>query len=106
MRASDPADGVTRATGAGRHLQAIRGITTDSGLDAPPGLHDPPHERDVLLLDLVVVKLPRELLMRRIVLGDDHQARGPAIEPVHDAGTKLAADAPEILRMVQQSVDE
>ena len=57
-----------------------------------------PHERDVLFLDFAIVKLPRQLLMGGVVLGDDHHARRPLVEPVHDAGPQLAADAAQIGR--------
>ena len=65
-----------------------------------------PHERDVFLLDLAVVELAGELLVRRVVLGDDHQSRRAAIEPVHDARPLLAADAAQIVDMVEQRVDQ
>ena len=55
------------------------------GIDAASGLHDAPDQREVFLLDLTVVELPRERLVRPIVLRDDHQAGRAAIEPVHDA---------------------
>ena len=71
-----------------------------------PGLHFAPHERDVLLLDFAVVKLAREMLVRGVVLGDDHQARRAAIEPVDDARPPLAADAAQIVHVVQERVDE
>ena len=67
-------DRVARVLGAGRHLLPVAGIASDRGVDAPAGLHDAPDERDVLLLDLAVVELPRELLVRGVVLGDHHHA--------------------------------
>ena len=39
------------------------------------GVDDAPDERDVFLLDFAIVELARQFLMRRVVLGDDHQAR-------------------------------
>ena len=71
-----------------------------------PGLDDAPHERDVFLFDLAVVELPRELGVRAVVLGDHHQARRAAIEAMHDARPQLAADAAEVVHLVQQRVDE
>ena len=71
-----------------------------------PAMHLAPHERDVLLLDLAVVKLPGELLVRGVVLGDDHQSRRAAIQPVHDARPLLAADAAQVVDVVEQRVDE
>ena len=49
-------------------------IAADRRVDPAPGLHDAPDERDVFLLDFAIVKLPRELLVRRVVLGHDHDA--------------------------------
>ena len=51
-------------------------------------------------------KLARELLVRRVVLGDHHQPRRAAIEPVHDAGPLFAADAAEIVDVVEQRVHQ
>ena len=47
-----------------------------------------------------------ELLVRRVVLGDDHQSRRAAIEPVHDAGPLLAADAAQVVDVMEERVDE
>ncbi len=81
-------------------------IASDRGVDAPPGLDHTPHQGDVFLLDLAIVKLPRQLLMGTIVLGDDHHTRRAAIQPVHDARPQLAADAAEIGEVVEQCVHE
>ena len=82
------------------------GIAADRRVDPSSGLHDAPDERDVFLLDLAIAKLTRELLVRGVVLGDDHQARRAAIEPVHDAGPLLAADAAEIVDVMEQRVHQ
>ena len=95
-----------RAPRARRHLLAIRRIAADRRVNPAPGLHDAPDQRDVFLLDLAIVKLARQLLMRGVVLGDDHQARGAAIEPVHDARPFLAADAAEIVDVMEQRVHQ
>ena len=81
-------------------------IAADRRVDAPARLHLAPDERDVFLLDLAIVELPRQLLVRRVVLGDDHQPRRAAIEPVHDARPLLAADAAEIVDVMEQRVDQ
>ena len=41
-----------------------------------------------------------------IVLGHDHQPGRAAVEPMHDAGPQLAADAAEILDVMEQRVDQ
>ena len=65
-----------------------------------------PHERDVLLADLAIVELPRKLAMRAIVLGHHHHSRRPAVETMHDARPRLAANAAQPVDVVQERVDE
>ena len=81
-------------------------IASDRRVDAASRHHLAPHERDIFLLDLAIVELTRELLVRLVVLRNDHQPRRAAIEAVHDARTLLAADAAEIVDVVQERVDE
>ena len=52
------------------------------------------------------MKLARQLLVRRVVLRDHHDARRALVEPVHDAGPHLAADAAEVLDVMEQRVDQ
>ena len=73
-----------RAARPRRHLLPVVRIAADRRVDPAPGVDDAPDERHVFLLDLAIVELPRQLLVGPIVLGDDHQSRGPAIEPMHD----------------------
>ena len=47
-----------------------------------------------------------ELLVRGVVLGGHHHARRAAVEPVHDPRAQLAADAAQIVHMVEQRVDQ
>ena len=42
-----------------RHLLPVAGIAADRRVDPPSRLHLAPDERDVLLLDFAIVKLPR-----------------------------------------------
>ena len=63
MRARDPRHRVARVLGARRHLLPVGRIASDRRVDAAPGLHDAPDQRDVFLLDLAIVKLTRQLLM-------------------------------------------
>ena len=84
----------------------VRRIAADRRVDPAARHHLAPDQREVLLLDLAIVELPRELLVRRVVLGDDHQPRRAAIEPVHDARPLLAADAAQIVDVMQQRVDQ
>src|SRR5262245_41793847 len=100
LGAGDPGDGLATAARACRHFFPVRWIAPDWCVDSTAGLHLPPHERDVLLLDLALAKLPSELFMGRVMLGDDHQSRGAAVEAMHDAGTLFAANAAEIIDVV------
>ncbi len=75
-------------------------------VDAPARLHLAPYQRDVFLLDLTVVELARQALVSGIVFGDDHQTRRPAIQPVDDARPAFAADAAQVVHVVQERVDE
>jgi hypothetical protein len=77
--------------------QLLRGIDPASGMD------DAPDERRVLLVDLAIVKLSGQLLVRLVVLGDHHQPGRVAVEPVHDAGAvRIAARRSPL----EQPVDE
>ena len=71
-----------------------------------PGLHLAPYQREVFLLDFTVVKLARQLFVRRVVLGHHHQARRAAIEPMHDPGPLFAADAAQIVDVMKERVDQ
>jgi hypothetical protein len=56
----------------------------------------------VLLDDRALRKLPRQVPVRRVGLGDHHDARGLAVEAVHDAGALDAADAAQAARAVRE----
>ena len=44
--------------------------------------------------------------MGEIRLGDEEDPGGIAVEPVHDAGPELAADARQVADVVEEGVDE
>jgi hypothetical protein len=52
------------------------------------------------------VELARQLLVRRVVLGDDHDAGRPLVQPMDDARPQLSANAAEIGHVMEQRVDE
>ena len=106
MRAGDAGDGFPRVSRPGGHLLPVPRVAPDGGIDAAARLDDAPDERDVLLLDFAIVELPRELLVRRVVLGDDHDAGGAPVEAMHDSRPHLTADAAEIRDVMEQRVDE
>ena len=66
-------------------------VAADRGIDTPAGRHGAPHERDVFLLDLAIVKLARQLLVGDVVFRHDHHARRSAIQPVHDENLCISA---------------
>ena len=53
-REGDARHRAARPARARRHLLPVARIAPDRRVDAPPGLHHAPHERDVFLLDLAV----------------------------------------------------
>ncbi len=67
---NDPRHRLAASSRARRHLLSIARIAPDRRVDPSSRLHDAPDERDVFLLDLAIVKLPRELFVRGVVLGD------------------------------------
>ena len=89
-----------------RNLLAVHGVATDGNVDALALLHRAPYERDVLFFHFAIVKLARQLPMGGIVLGDDHHAGRPLVEPVHDAGPQFSADAAQIGHMMEQRVHQ
>ena len=106
LGADDARHRLAAAPRARRHLLPVGRIAADRRVDPASRLHHAPDQRDVFLLDLAIVKLPRELLVRGVVLGDDHQPRRAAIEPMHDARPLFAADAAQIVDVMEQRVDE
>src|SRR5262249_58422042 len=57
-----------------RHLLPGPGIASDRRVDAPAGHHFAPDQRGIFLLDLALAKLPRQLVVRAVVLLVAHQA--------------------------------
>ena len=102
----NPGHRVSCAAGAGRHLLSVHRISSNGGIDSPTRLHDPPDESDVFLLNLSVLELPGKLLMRGIVLGNHHHARGPTVQPVDDAGPHFPANTAQVSHMMEQRVDQ
>ena len=98
--------GAARPARPRRHLLPVVGIAADRRVDPLAGVHHAPDQREVLLLDFAVVELARQLLVRGVVLGHHHDARRAAIEPVDDARPQLAADAAQIVDVVQQRVHQ
>ena len=102
----DPGDGFACASGAHRHTLAVRGVPADRSVDPPSCMDHAPHERNVLLLHLAIVELPRQFPVRMVPLCDDEDARRAAIEAVYDARPQFAADATQVLDVMEQGVDQ
>ena len=91
-----------------RHFLARSAVAADRRRDAAGGrLRSPLDERQVDPADPMGFELPAQLLVRRIVLGTNHQAACILVQPVHDAGPLDAADARQAaLAMMQERVDQ
>ena len=72
--AHDARHGLAAAPGPRGHLLAVRRIAPDGRVDSPARLDETPDEREVVFFHLAVVKLPRELFVRRVILRHDHQS--------------------------------
>src|SRR5688572_4660430 len=92
LGADDPRDGFAAAPCPCRHLLTVHRISADRLIDAASGLHLAPYEGRIDFFNLSILELSAKLYVGRIVLGDDHQSRRAAVEPVHDARTFLTAD--------------
>src|SRR3954465_8505146 len=97
---------MSRAPGSGRHLLAVVRIAPDRRIDSAARVHDTPHQRDVLLFDLAIAELARQLLVCSIVLCHNHQPRRAAIQTMDDPWPQLATHSAQILDVMQQRVDQ
>src|SRR3954470_17263084 len=97
---------MSRAPGSRRHLLAVVRISPDGLIDSAARVHDAPHQRHVLLFDLTIAELARQLLVRSVVLCHNHQPRGAAIQTMDNPWPQLAADSAQILDVVQQCVHQ
>jgi len=106
MGPCDSRDGLSRVPGPRGHFLAVHRIASDCSVYPPARLHHAPHERHVFLFDLAIVELPGKLLVRSVILGNHHHTGRTAIQPVHDPGSHLTANAAQILDVVEQRVHE
>ena len=96
----------TRPARTHRDTLPVDLVPADRQVDAAPLLYQPPDESDIFLFHLPVRELPCELDVCPVVLGNHHHPGRAAVETVNDAGSQLAADAAQILNMMQERVDE
>ena len=105
-------DGMLAAGLEHGHLLAVGELAPERGIDRALGaVGHAPDQRDIAALHLAVGavggELGRQAPMRPVVLGDDHQAAGFLVEPVHDARPFDAADARQaVAAMGNQGVDQ
>jgi hypothetical protein len=105
-------DGLAPAL-AHRHALAGLGVTVDRLVDGAVGaVGRPPDEGEIAPLErlaslAMVGELRRQRLVGAVVLRHHHHAGGVLVEPVHDAGAALAADARKaIAAMGDQRIDQ
>src|SRR6516225_3855462 len=83
-----------------RHLLARGGMKPDRLLDViAVALRDARDQRQIFLLNLPALELQRQLAMGLVVLGDNDQARGVTVQPMHDAGSALAGQRRECVEV-------
>src|SRR5712692_335221 len=90
-----------------RHALAIRGMTRDWRLDVHGALRKvAPGERRVHALDLAPFDHAGEAAVRKVGLRDEQQARGVAVEAVHDPGPPFGGTLCERGAAFHEHVDQ
>ncbi len=64
------------------------------------------HQGEIAAADGMRLELAGKMVVRGVVLGGDQHPRGILVEAMDDAGPQFAADAGEILAVMQQGVDQ
>src|ERR1019366_3311416 len=89
------------------HAGAANGVAGDGAVDAAAvGFDLAVDEREVHLFDLAVCKLGGEVAVRVVVLSDQQDAGGEAVEAVDNAGAEFAGDTRQGIEAAEQCVDE
>ena len=100
-------NGVAAAEAARRHTSALLRVAADGVLNGAALTFGPAmNERDISLVHLAPAELFGQLPVRLIVLGNDHQSAGGAIEAMHNSGAQFAANLGKLLEVVQQGIDQ
>ncbi len=90
-----------------RHFFAMNRMPANRRVDRPArSPENAGDEREIDFCDLAIGELAGKLLVRGVVLRHDHRAAGLLIEPMHNAGTLLAADARQGGAMMQERIDQ
>ncbi len=106
LRVNDARYGRSSASGPRRDPFALNRIASDGQVDCPSGAHSAPHERHVSFVHFTVAELTRQRGVGPVVFRNHHQARCAAVESMDDTRAKGAADAAQIVYVVEQCVDE
>ena len=95
------------AFGVNCHFLAVFLAPRDGLVDAPAVLPQIPfNQRAVVLLHLPLLQLAAEGELALVVLCHEQQTAGVLVQPVDDAGAQFAADAAQVVKVVQERVDE
>ncbi len=92
-------DGLAGAGGVGDgHAQAVSGGARDAGDNRVlVAGHVTVDERDVAAVEHAHADQVLQGLLRRVVLGGDHESRGVHVEAMHDAGALLPLQHPQVV---------
>ncbi len=86
---------------------AVPQLAADGKIDEYPVLGNaPPGQGKIATFQLSRSHLPGELAVGGFVLGDDQQARGVPVEPVHDAGSLGTGSGGEGADAAEQGVHQ
>ena len=95
------------AGGVHGHLLAVARVPRDGSVDGPGFRSDQAHGHgQISFLELAVLQLFGEPLVRLLGLGDHHQAGRVQVQAVDDAGPQLSADPADVRAPGQQGVDQ
>jgi hypothetical protein len=98
-------DSIARRCSVERDAGRVGAVASDRRLDAPAARARPTlHEREILALDLARPQKPLQAAVSLVRTRYHEEARGVAIEPVHDSGS--LGLRPTRNRMAQKAVDE
>jgi hypothetical protein len=89
------------------HAGSLRGMAADRGIHGHlVGGKVPPARSQVAAADAPLPELVRETAVGCVVLGNQHKARGVAIQSVHDARAEHTSDSRQISHRVQQCMHQ
>ena len=84
-----------------RHFGSLRGMAAHRRIDRATLFESPPRQCLVVALHRARLQLAHEIGLRFQGFGDDHQAAGVLVQPMHNTGTRQAF---QCRRVVQQRI--